>query len=52
MDIDILNRAPEHKAGVPAEPFCTHDDCSASSNPTSRRTRRASPISKRAGPIR
>jgi HK97 family phage major capsid protein len=26
MDIDILNRAPEHKAGVPAEPFCTHDD--------------------------
>jgi HK97 family phage major capsid protein len=26
MDIDILNRAPEHKAGVPAEPYCTHDD--------------------------
>src|ERR1041385_4190883 len=21
MDIDILNRAPEHKAGVPAEPY-------------------------------
>jgi len=26
MDIDILNRAPEQKAGVPAEPYCTHDD--------------------------
>jgi len=26
MDIEILNRAPEHKAGVAAEPFCTHDD--------------------------
>src|SRR4051794_24516330 len=26
MDMEILTRAPEHKAGVPAEPFCTHDD--------------------------
>jgi HK97 family phage major capsid protein len=25
MDIDILNRAPEHKAGVPAEPFSGED---------------------------
>jgi len=25
MDIDILNRAPEIKAGVPAEPY-QHDD--------------------------
>jgi len=25
MDIDILNRAPEQKAGVPAEPFGTED---------------------------
>ena len=26
MDIDIHERAPEHKAGVPAEPFCTHEE--------------------------
>jgi HK97 family phage major capsid protein len=26
MDIDILDRAPEQKAGLPAEPFCTQDD--------------------------
>ena len=26
MDIDIHERAPEHKAGVPAEPYCTHQD--------------------------
>src|SRR5256714_2539235 len=26
MDMEILTHAPEHKAGVPAEPFCTHDD--------------------------
>ena len=26
MDIDIHERAPEHKAGVRAEPFCTQDD--------------------------
>jgi len=26
MDMEILTRAPEHKAGVAAEPFCTHDD--------------------------
>ena len=26
MDIDIHDRAPEQKAGVPAEPFCTHED--------------------------
>src|SRR5947209_3031598 len=26
MDIDIHERAPEHKAGVPAEAFCTHED--------------------------
>jgi HK97 family phage major capsid protein len=24
--MEILSRAPEQKAGVPAEPFCTHDD--------------------------
>jgi HK97 family phage major capsid protein len=26
MDMEILHSAPEHKAGVPAEPYCTHDD--------------------------
>jgi HK97 family phage major capsid protein len=26
MDMEILNRAPEQKAGVPAEPYCTHED--------------------------
>ena len=26
MDMEILTRAPEHKAGVPAEPYCTHED--------------------------
>jgi HK97 family phage major capsid protein len=26
MDMEILTRAPEQKAGVPAEPYCTHED--------------------------
>jgi HK97 family phage major capsid protein len=26
MDMEVSTHAPEQKAGVPAEPFCTHDD--------------------------
>src|SRR5947199_7644460 len=26
MDMEILHSAPEQKAGLPAEPYCTHED--------------------------